>query len=131
LRGATHQRAVVLVFALGLLFWIQGNLLVWDYGVFDGREIVWKDYRLNGIIDSAIWIAVLGIAFLKAPFFYKHIARASVVLLIIQGGGLAAEIFQGPDEPEWKSYVIGYDDEKMFEFSWSTTGLIYKPVRSN
>ena len=34
-----------------------------------------------------------------------------------QGGGLAAEIYQAPDEPEWKGYAIGYDDATMFEFS--------------
>lgn len=117
LKGSVHQRAVALVFALGLLFWVQGHILVWDYGILDGREIIWNDYLLNGIIDSAVWIAVLGVALFKAPSFYKHIALASVLLLVVQGGGLAAEIYQAPDEPEWKSYTIGYDDETMFEFS--------------
>lgn len=117
LKGNLHQRAVVFVFALGLLFWIQGNILVWDYGVLDGREIIWNNYFLNGIIDSAIWIAVLAIALIKAPVFYKHIALASVILLVIQGGGLATEILQAPDEPDWKNYYIGYDDDSMFEFS--------------
>ncbi len=117
LKGTIHQRAVALVFALGLLFWIQGHILVWDYGILDGREIIWNDYLLNGIIDSAVWIAVLGVALFKGPSFYKHIAVASVLLLVVQGGGLAAELYQAPDEPEWKSYAIGYDDETMFEFS--------------
>jgi len=117
LKGTIHQRAVALVFALGLLFWIQGHILVWDYGILDGREIIWSDYFLNGIIDSAIWIAVLGVALFKAPSFYKHIALASVLLLVVQGGGLAVEMYQAPDEPEWKSYTIGYDDKTMFEFS--------------
>jgi hypothetical protein len=117
LKGTIHQRAVALVFALGLLFWIQGHILVWDYGILDGREIIWSDYPLNGIIDSAVWIVVLGVALFKGPSFYKHIAVTSVLLLVIQGGGLAAEIYQAPDEPEWKSYAIGYDDKAMFEFS--------------
>ncbi|WP_250986462.1 sulfatase-like hydrolase/transferase [Methanoculleus oceani] len=117
LKGTIHQRAVALVSALGLLFWIQGHVLVWDYGVLDGREIIWNDYLLNGIIDSAVWIAVLGVALFKAPSIYKHIAVASVLLLLVQGGGLAAEVYQAPDEPEWKSYAIGYDDTTMFEFS--------------
>lgn len=124
LKGNIHQRAVALVFALGLLFWIQGNFLVWDYGVLDGREIIWNEYLLNGIIDSAIWIAVLAIALLKAPLFYRYIAWASVVLIVVQGGGLAAEIFQAPEEPEWKSYSIGYNDETMFEFSGEENVII-------
>ncbi len=117
LKGGIHQRAVALVFALGLLFWVQGHILVWDYGILDGREIIWNDYLLNGIIDSTVWIVVLGVALFKVPSFYKHIALASVLLLVVQGGGLAAEMYLAPDEPEWKSYAIGYDDETMFEFS--------------
>ncbi|WP_343089342.1 sulfatase-like hydrolase/transferase [Methanocalculus natronophilus] len=117
LKGTVHQRAVAIVFALGLLFWIQGHILVWDYGVLDGRAIIWEDYLINGIIDSVIWIALLALALFKGPSFYKHIALASVLLLVIQGGGLVAEVYQAPDEPEWKSYAIGYDDEAMFEFS--------------
>ncbi|MCP1714725.1 hypothetical protein J2T58_000565 [Methanocalculus alkaliphilus] len=117
LKGTVHQRAVAIVFALGLLFWIQGHILVWDYGILDGRAIIWEDYLINGIIDSAIWIALLALALFKGPSFYKYIALASVLLLVIQGGGLAAEVYQAPDEPEWKSYAIGYDDEAMFEFS--------------
>ncbi len=117
LKGNVHRRMVALVFVLGLLFWIQGNFLVWDYGVLDGRPIIWKDHLFNGIIDSAIWIAVLTVALIKGPTFFKHIAWASAVLILIQGSGLAVEIFRAPREPEWKSYVIGYDDKTMFEFS--------------
>ncbi len=117
LKGKVHQRAAAGVFALGLLFWIQGNFLVWDYGVLDGRRIYWRYYVLEGIVDSTIWIAVLTIVMIKARFFYRHIAWASVALIVIQGGGLAAEIFKAPEEPEWKSYSVGYNDETMFEFS--------------
>lgn len=117
LRARLHQRAAALIFALGLLLWIQGNILVWNYGVLDGREIIWKDYLPNGIIDSAIWIAVLAVALAKAPLLYRHIAWASLALMVIQGAGLAAEILKAPGEPEWKSYAIGYGDETMFEFS--------------
>ena len=102
LKGTIHQRAVAFGFAMGLLFWIQGHILVWDYGVLDGRAIIWEDYLLNGIIDSAIWVVVLAIALIKGPTFYKHIALVSVLLLVVQGVGLAAEIYQAPDEPEWK-----------------------------
>ncbi len=124
LRGRLHQRAVALVFALGLLLWIQGNILVWNYGVLDGREIIWSDYLLNGIIDSAIWIAVLAVALLKAPLIYRHIAWASLALILVQGAGLAAEILKAPGEPEWKGFSVGYDDREMFEFSGERNVII-------
>ncbi len=117
LKGEIHQRAAAGFFALGLLFWIQGTFLVWDYGVLDGRRIFWRYYVLEGLVDSTIWIAVLTIVLIKARFFYRHIAWASLALIVIQGGGLAAEILPAPEEPEWKSYSVGYNDETMFEFS--------------
>ena len=33
---------VSLIFTLGLLLWIQGNILVWEYGVFNGDGIDWS-----------------------------------------------------------------------------------------
>ena len=117
LKGKLHQRAVVLVFALGLLFWIQGHILVWNYGLLDGREIVWSAYLLNGIIDSAIWIVILGVALFKAPSFYKSIAVASIILIVVQAGGLAAEAYLAPEEPSWKYWSLEYNDTAMFEFS--------------
>ena len=117
LQGSVHQRAVAVVFAMGLLFWIQGHILVWDYGVLDGREIIWENYLLNGLIDSAIWAGLLAIAVIKGPTLYKHIALVSVLLLVVQGIGLASEIFQAPDEPEWKGHLNESDDDVMFEFS--------------
>ncbi|MFU8832946.1 MAG: hypothetical protein ACNA7J_12450, partial [Wenzhouxiangella sp.] len=38
---------VVMALAAGLavLVWLQGQLMVWDYGVLDGSAIRWRDYR--------------------------------------------------------------------------------------
>jgi hypothetical protein len=117
LKGKIHQQAVVLVFAWGLLLWIQGHILVWDYGLLDGREIIWSAYFLNGIIDSAVWVVILGVALCKAPSFYKSIAVASVFLIVVQAGGLAAEVYTAPQEPAWKYWSVEYNDTAMFEFS--------------
>jgi len=32
---------LVLLAVVSLLFWVQGDILVWDYGVLDGRGIEW------------------------------------------------------------------------------------------
>ena len=37
-RGAARRAAVVL--AVAWLFWLQGQLLVWDYGVLDGLSLI-------------------------------------------------------------------------------------------
>jgi hypothetical protein len=34
-------RILALMLAIALLLWLQGNILDWDYGLLDGREIAW------------------------------------------------------------------------------------------
>lgn len=43
--------------AVGL--YVQGNLLVWNYGRFDGTEIKWEELAKNGYIDIAVWLGLL------------------------------------------------------------------------
>lgn len=45
--------------ALAILLWLQGNILVWDYGALDGRSIEWLSGVWRGVLDSAIWIFVI------------------------------------------------------------------------
>jgi hypothetical protein len=57
------EKYVPLVFTLGLLTWLQSNLLIWDYGVFDGRGASWAQFDWLGWIDLAVWAAALLMAF--------------------------------------------------------------------
>ena len=43
------KKVTALFFAIGLLLWIQGNIMVWNYGLLDGHIIPWGDYFWNGI----------------------------------------------------------------------------------
>jgi len=117
LKEKLHQRAVVFVFVLGILLWIQGHILVWDYGPLDGREIIWSAYLLNGIIDSTIWIVILGIALWKAESLYKSVTVACIFLILVQAGGLAIEAYTAPQEPAWKYASVSFNDTARVEFS--------------
>lgn len=59
LTAAAWQRAMVLIAALGFLAWCQAYLLVWSYGLFDGRAIDWERGAWRGWVDASVWIAVL------------------------------------------------------------------------
>ncbi len=86
-----------LLAAIGILVWLQGNILVWNYGVLDGREIDWLDGAWRGALDIVIWIVVLA----AAGFAYRRLGRllvtAAVVTLVIQVIN-AAVIVSGPTE---------------------------------
>lgn len=110
-----HEKASIIIFAFGILFWIQGNVLVWDYGLLDGSEIIWGDYLINGIIDTAVWTAILVLFFLKSSFFYRLIKIVSIFLVLTQLGGLLLTAHYAPEQPAWKNYSISHDT--MFNFS--------------
>jgi hypothetical protein len=124
LKGSYHTTVSTLIFALGLLFWIQGNILVWEYGLLDGHEIIWENYFWNGIIDSLVWISILFFAFRYSKRLYRHIAVLSALLLIMQTAGIMATASVAPEEPEWKNLQPSPDHAKMYEFSTNMNLII-------
>jgi hypothetical protein len=58
---------------VAILLWAQANLLVWDYGVFDGREIDWGRARWRGFVDLGLWVAAL----VLAVWQHRRVARAA------------------------------------------------------
>lgn len=118
----SFKRVSVSVFTLGFLFWLQGNLLVWDYGVFDGRDIIWSDYFLNGVIDTTVWlIFIIGFT-VKYTIVYRFIRQAVFILIIMQLGGLTLTAYFAPAEAEWKGTNISH--ETMFDFSTEKNVII-------
>jgi len=46
-----HRIAVSLAI-FSLLFWFQSNVLLWDYGILDGRSIDWTKNTWRGWVDG-------------------------------------------------------------------------------
>ena len=122
-KGKTQQRIICIIFAMGLLLYIQGNILVWDYGLLNGQEIIWNNYLINGIFESLIWIAIIAFSLLKSDKVYKFIPVVCFFLLIIQIGGLLALIYFAPTEPDWKSYSFD-ETGSLLEFSENSNVII-------
>jgi len=114
-KGSAHSRALAFFFALGVLLWLQGNLLVWNYGIFDGREIEWKKMVAFGVIDGLLWVAVLALALVKYKFVAKIARAGSMLLLAIQLLLTAFNWLQLPEMPSFKKY--SFDRSNRFDFS--------------
>ncbi len=84
LYGVPYKRFLAVVAALGLLVWLQGNILVWDYGVLDGRDINWFANAWRGVLDFAIWCIVLCVAFIGYERFGRVLVPAAVAAFVIQ-----------------------------------------------
>ena len=76
------------VYACSFLAYLQGNLLILNYGELDGRAVNWTAYTLPYVLDALLWIAVIA-AFIILMFrFRKKFRRileiAACILLITQ-----------------------------------------------
>ncbi len=84
LSSRAHQRFVSLLFMFALLVWIQADLLVWKYGALAGQGIDWKKHVWSGLIDTALWMGLLALAFLLAARVYKLAVSGSALLILLQ-----------------------------------------------
>jgi len=114
-----HQRYVALIFALGILIWLQGNILVWKYGLLDGQTFDWTKDQWRGWLDGALWILLP----ITACLFYRQIYKfAGVICIIILSCQLVHLIFVTLNAPEtWDTRAsfseYGSAPKEIFNFS--------------
>lgn len=104
-----------ILFILGFLFWFQANLLVWNYGVFDGKPIIWEKYALQTYIDSIIWLVLILFAAFKYKVILKISKRVGLLLIILQLIYTGVLFFQRPETPAIKEFYL--DETNKFNFS--------------
>ena len=57
-RNRLRELGISLIFAFAFLAWLQGNVLLWEYGLFDGKDITWSKHVLPSLVDSIVWLAL-------------------------------------------------------------------------
>ena len=75
---------IALLFSVGLVLWIQGNLLVADYGVLDGRDIDWTNESWRNPHEMALWILAPLLSIAAARHVAPIAPFASAALLTLQ-----------------------------------------------
>jgi hypothetical protein len=98
-----HGRVMVLAAALVLLAWVQGNLLVWEYGRLDGSEIDFSRGSWRGWLDGALWLAVLLAVDYWRERLVRGLPRAAIaccaISALLVAGSLAAHADDPPPGP--------------------------------
>lgn len=111
----------VVVMLLALVY-LQGNFMVWDYGPFDGGEgIEWENYAREGMIDIAVWIALLLVALTANRFIARFYKGILVFLVLAFSLGAAGEFVEGV--PRLLSEDQESKSDSLFQFS-STRNVI-------
>jgi hypothetical protein len=114
-----HQRYISIIFILGVLIWLQGNILVWKYGLLNGQGIDWSKKLWRGWVDGTLWIVLLIMAYLFCRQIYKTASFASILLISLL---LVSLLFTGIQKPEiWKTKekfsLPSVPPDEIFEFS--------------
>ena len=92
------------VYAGSFLLYLQGNLLVINYGTLNGDAINWSAYTLQYVLDALLWIAVVALFIFLMFRFRKKFRRileiAACVLLVTQVASLSVFLVQHYSQPE-------------------------------
>lgn len=114
-------RAVGLLFATGVLLWVQGNLLVVDYGPLYGVALDLESHAWRAPWELGLWVAVLFLALRFSGPVARIAPFASAVLMALQLTVAAvsatdsvreADTSAAPDDPQWTEVP-----ERIFELS--------------
>lgn len=112
---------VALLFSAGILFFIQSNILNWDYGLLDGRDIPWNTFWYRELADLIVWSGTLVFIFIKRKSLLKHIKIYALALILIQaipvGLGLLNDINTGNGDSSSATANYSIDESKEFVFS--------------
>lgn len=106
--------ASVLLAATSLIY-LQGNFLVWDYGLFDGNAIAWNDLLMFGVAEVVLWLGAVTAAIRYRARVRVHATAACGFLLLAQSLSLANDTFV--TDELWRSRSTPAMDEELFRFS--------------
>jgi len=108
---------LVMAVAAGLAFliWLQGQFMIWNYGVLDGSAINWRAYRGREALELLVWILVLCAAIVYRKPLAERAGGLALILLLVQSLPVAWALQQRPVVPEFHRY--SFDDTHKYSFS--------------
>lgn len=94
--GRSGRRWLVAVLlALAALCYLQGNVMVWDYGRFDGTDIDWSSHRFAFVCEILVWAGVLLAAVVYRWRLWGVALPVALVLALCNGASLGAQLLSG------------------------------------
>ncbi len=113
-RDRPREIGVAMVFGLAFLAWLQGNVLLWQYGLLNGSPIDWASHRTHGLIDASIWCLVLAGTLFGSRYVNRITLWGSVALIVVQASGTALAASRSNDR-----WINHYSFDKSARFSFS------------
>lgn len=79
---------VTATLAAGVGLWLQGNIMVWQYGPMDGSPIDWSSRWVYGAVDGTVWLLLAAGAVRYSGFLLRKARPIAMSLLLIQAVSL-------------------------------------------
>lgn len=124
-----EYRVVFITLTVGALIGIvvQSYLINLNYGVLNGVAIDWKKYKIEGIINTLIWLVCFTIPILcclklKYKKFLQITVKFCVVLVVVQ---VASLFYVHIKHPEEKKFNCVLTTDKMFEISSKDNIIVF------
>jgi hypothetical protein len=111
---------------LTILFWVQGVLLVRDYGLLDGRSIDWMGFGSAGLIDASVWVTgiIIGVTLIRLGKD-SLLWRAAGFLVAIQFASTVVEAGLKFEDLQFRQIdTYNSDPTQFYEFS-KTQNIIH------
>jgi len=90
--GQMLPRVTVFLAVISILIWLQGNIISWDYGILNGRNIDWGQDLWRGWLDISIWIIAILTSIFLHGIIGKNVVKIAVAVFLIQ---LITMVFSG------------------------------------
>ncbi len=74
-----------LVTGLSLAVWVQSQLLVWNFGQFNGQPIAWDKWKGHMFIDGSVWVLLIALCLFLFIKRKQNLQRAIVTGIYFLG----------------------------------------------
>lgn len=123
-RDRAWKRYTSFLLGVGILLWVQGTFLMWDYGVLDARGIDWEPLGRFAWLDIFVWLSVLVAFVVFGIRLARGVVLTSWVLIAVQAVSLVWLAHSLQDEILTKSFQQGNrPPEAIFRYSSSRNVL--------
>ena len=127
----TRRVAVSVLFVLAFLAWLQGNIILWQYGLLNGKEIEWKNLIRYGIIDSIVWTVLIAFSLLKPDLVFRVSRLGSLALITVQLLSVALAWISMPKDQSFRKQETNANSLFLFSEHVNVVVLVLDTFQSD
>ena len=109
-----YPKLSCLLFALAFLFWLQGNILVWDRGIWSEIFVSVSNNIFLIILDLLIYLGVIWFILAKSAFWYPMLKPLSIAFILVQ---LTSFILFSSAKQDYSFQKYTVQQEQKYNFS--------------